>query len=193
MPTMPLKWSMNDMLRGALSAEKRPKLLMIVGLIGIMLIFISSLFPKSDKKEIIAPNTAVTAEEYRTALETQIRELVEDITGDRKASVVVTLDSGIRYSYADATEINSSFSDSSSTSQQSSSKNKSYITVQTADGGEQALVITEYMPDVRGVAIVCSGGNNEQTAEKIRGAVMAALQITSKRVYITGGNGYEKR
>ena len=56
-----------------------------------------------------------------------------------------------------------------------------------ADGGEQALIVTEIMPQIRGVAIICKGGNIEQTAEKIKNAVTAALNITSKRVYISGG------
>ena len=43
------------------------------------------------------------------------------------------------------------------------------------------------MPEVRGVAIVCEGGDNEIIAEKIQNTVTAALNITSKRVSIAGG------
>ena len=75
-----------------------------------------------------------------------------------------------------------------------SSENKqSYITVKTADGGEQALLVTAEMPEVRGVAVVCRGGDDELINEKIKNAVTAALNITSKRVYIAGGTDNEKR
>ena len=47
--------------------------------------------------------------------------------------------------------------------------------------------MTAEMPEVRGVAIVCEGGDDEQINEKIKNAVTAALNITSKRVYIAGG------
>ena len=77
--------------------------------------------------------------------------------------------------------------DGEKSDQSSQSKKQSYITVKTADGGEQALIVTEFMPDVRGVAVICSDGNSEATAEKIKNAVTAALNITSKRVYISGG------
>jgi len=42
------------------------------------------------------------------------------------------------------------------------------------------------MPQVRGVAIVCDGGDNQILNEKILNTVTAALNITSKRVYICG-------
>ena len=103
--------------------------------------------------------------------------------------MVVTLESGIRYSYASADETDTTSATGSTTDQSSESKKQSYITVKTADGGEQALIVTEIMPEVRGVAIICEGGNNEITAEKIKNAVTAALNITSKRVYIAGGTG----
>lgn len=167
---------------------KNPKLLVIIGVCGIALIFISSLFGGENKKEKSNTDaTRCTAEEYCETLEKSIKNIVTGITGDKKPTVVVTLESGIRYSYASADETDTTTATGSSTDQSSESKKQSYITVKTADGGEQALVVTEIMPEVRGVAIICEGGNNEITAEKIKNAVTAALNITSKRVYISGG------
>ena len=97
------------------------------------------------------------------------------------------------YSYADVNE-GSSADKTESNSKSTSSENKqSYITVKSADGGEQALLVTTQMPQVRGVAIVCRGGDDELINEKIQNAVTAALNITSKRVYIAGGSSDEKR
>ena len=168
---------------------KNPNVLLVLGVAGILLIFVSSLFPNSKDKVKQTEQTAsiYSAEEYRVALEEELKGIVKDITGDGKARVVVTLDSGIRYSYADATETDISSASNSDSLPESQSKSRSYVTVRTSDGSEKALLITEYMPDIRGVAIVCRGGENEQTAERIKGAVTAALDITSKRVYITGG------
>lgn len=50
------------------------------------------------------------------------------------------------------------------------------------------MLVTTQMPKVRGVAIVCDGGDNERIAEKIQNAVMSALNISSKKVYICGRN-----
>ncbi len=168
---------------------QNPKLLIILGISGILLIFISSLFSgneKSDKK-ITSSSTTYTADEYCEILEDDIKNIVTSITGDKNPTVVITLESGIRYSYASADETDISSSAGQSSDQSSESKKQSYITVKTADGGEQALIVAEIMPEVRGVAIICEGGNSNITAEKIKNAVTAALNITSKRVYISGG------
>ena len=166
-----------------------PKILIILGISGIMHIFISSLFSGGDKKTQNNATSAVTytAEQYSEMLEKDISNIVTCITGDKNPTVVITLESGIRYSYASADETDTSSSTGSANDQSSERKKQSYITVKTSDGGEQALIITEIMPDVRGVAIICSDGDSEVTAEKIKNAVTAALNITSKRVYISGG------
>lgn len=168
---------------------QNPKLLIVLGLCGILLIFISSLFSDSDNNDNkkVTSDTDYTAEQYCQMLEENIKDIVTGITGDKNPTVVITLESGIRYSYASADETDTSSSTGSATDQSSESKKQSYITVKTADGGEQALIVTEIMPEVRGVAIICSGGNSETVAQKIKNAVTAALNITSKRVYISGG------
>lgn len=167
---------------------QNPKILIFIGICGIVLIFVSSLFSGEKKDQANGVETEqCTAKQYCKMLEEDIKDVVTGITGDKKATVVITLESGIRYSYASAAETDISTSIGSSNDQSSESKKQSYITVKTADGGEEALVVTEIMPEVRGVAIICKGGNDEYTSEKIKNAVTAALNITSKRVYISGG------
>ena len=168
---------------------KNPKILIVLGLCGILLIFVSSIFSDSEKENTKSINDSDTysSEKYCELLENDIRNIITGITGDKNPTVVITLESGVRYNYASADEIDTSSSVGSANDQSSESKKQSYITVKTADGGERALIVTEVMPEVRGVAIVCRGGNSESIAEKIKNAVTAALNITSKRVYISGG------
>ena len=40
---------------------------------------------------------------------------------------------------------------------------------------------------------MCAGGDDEEIREKVQNAIMAALNITSKRVYVTGGRVYENQ
>lgn len=186
---------MNESLKKLSAKVKNPKIMLIAGLIGMTLICISSFAgKKSDgKKASYASDGGITAEEYRLQLEENIKSIVKEITGSSDPTVVVTLESGISYSYADVNE-GSSADKTESNSKSTSSENKqSYITVKSADGGEQALLVTTQMPQVRGVAIVCRGGDDEPINEKIQNAVTAALNITSKRVYIAGGSSDEKR
>lgn len=180
---------MNQILKSVTEKIKSPKILVIAGLAGMLLICISSFAGtgKSEKKTV-PEGDAVTAAEYRDSLEQSVAKVVEGITGSRNATVVITLESGIRYSYADISEGATANKTESNAESTSSEQKQSYITVKSADGGEQALLVTTEMPEVRGVAIVCEGGDNEQIREKIQNAVTAALNITSKRVYIAGGS-----
>ena len=167
---------------------ENPKYLVVIGVCGIVLIFISSIFTgESDDENKVGNASTYTIEQYQKQLQDSVENIVTSITGDESPTVVITLESGIRYSYASADETDSSSSTGSTSDQSSESKKQSYITVKTADGGEQALIVTEIMPQIRGVAIICKGGNSSQTVEKIKNAVTAALNITSKRVYISGG------
>lgn len=167
---------------------KKPKTLIILGLIGIMLIFLSSLgTEKSDKKEIESPKE-ISVKEYKENLEKDIAEMVTDITGNRKVTVIITLDSGIRYTYADTKEESSSDKTEKESQSYDTELKEGYITVKSESGGEEALLLKTEMPEIRGVAVVCEGGDNEHINQKILNAVTAALNITSKRVYICGRN-----
>ena len=60
-----------------------------------------------------------------------------------------------------------------------------YLKIIDANGAEQALSVTELQPSVKGVVVVCEGGDNKEVQEKVRDAVKTALNITSKRVFVT--------
>ena len=129
-----------------------------------------------------------SAEEYKESLEKDITKLVKSISGSRRVTVIVTLESSINYQYADTVEeSDESKNDDKNTAEKSEIK-QGYITVKNADGSEQAILISKQMPEIRGVAIVCEGGDTPALNEKIQNAVTSALNITSKRVFIAGGN-----
>ena len=179
---------MNEIVSKYLKPFKKPKTVLIIGLVGIGLIVLSSLFSSGESKKENMKTGEMTAEEYKTILEEDIKETVTDITGSKNVSVVITLESGIKYSYADIREETLTEKKENEKESTDNETKSGYITVKTADGGEQALLVTTQMPKVRGVAIVCDGGDNESIAEKIQNAVMSALNISSKKVYICGRN-----
>ena len=176
---------MNEIIKKYVSRIRSPKVLITVGLIGIALIFISSL-GTNEKRIQNKESDEFSAEEYCNELEQEIEKLVNEITGSKSGSVMITLDSGVRYSYADTREENSTEKNENEEISSQEQLKSGYITVKNADGSEQALLVTAEMPSIRGVAIVCNGGDNEIIRQKIENAVTAALNITSKRVYICG-------
>ena len=180
-------------LKEKISAIKNhPKLLFITGLAGILLIFLSGYIPKVGKATAAKPSE-ITAEQYRVIIRNNVRDIVKGITGDENPTVVITLESGIRYDYANEKESDTSASSGRETEENRKATKQSYITVREADGGEKPLIVTEMMPEIRGVAIVCAYGDSPDVAQRIGDAVTAALNITSQRVYVSGGIYSEKR
>ncbi len=176
---------MNEKIK-LLSKKITPKTLGILGVIGMVIVLLSSFIPTSKNKT--GDSDEFDSEAYRKGLEKSVVDIVYGITGDKKSTVVITLESGVRYSYADDTKKDTNTTDNEKTTQNSKKEESSHITVKTADGDEKALIVTENMPEIRGVAVICEYGDDEVISEKIRGAVEAALDITSKRIYIAGKN-----
>ena len=61
-----------------------------------------------------------------------------------------------------------------------------YILVKDSDGSQKALKITEVLPVVQGVVVICKGGDDPQLQQKITDAVTTALHISSARVCVIG-------
>lgn len=125
-------------------------------IIGIFLIILSSFdFSKDNKKDD-------SAYLYTEALENKIEGFLKNIDGISEAKVIVTLDTAEEKVYAQ----NSSGLD--------------YIL--TNDGSP--ITITEIYPTVRGVAIACTNGDNDETRVKITELITAYLGISSNRIKI---------
>ena len=175
---------MNDKIGELIKKFKEPKIILAVGAIGILLLLLPSIFSKNYEKSS-NNKSDFNAEEYRKDLEKDVKKIVTEITGDKKATVVITLQNGIKYSYADDIKDDTSISGGEN-SEESKRRESSHITVKNASGDEKALIITENMPEVRGVAVICTGGEDEYTADIIINSITATLNITSKRVYVAG-------
>ncbi len=176
---------MNKLAEKIIGKIRSPKVLIIAGLCGILLIFLSSFSGEKEKQQETSSGE-FSIEEYRNELEETIEKMVINITGSRKVEVAITLEGGMSYYYADTREETSKKNEEDTSTSLDSELKEGYIIVKTADGGEEALLVNAKMPEVRGVAIVCEGGDNEILNQKIQNSVMAALNITSKRVYICG-------
>ena len=62
---------------------------------------------------------------------------------------------------------------------------KKYITIKDSEGTEHALAVTEIQPKIKGVIIVCPGGEDPTVQQRIITAVTTALNISSNKVCVT--------
>lgn len=175
-----------------LGGEKGKNIIIIAGLLGIALIFLSSFIkPVSQNQEKQEENITITAEEYAAQMERNLTEVISSIQGAGPSKVMVTLESGVQTKYATEEKNNSEASQEKDSngettrSQQSGDSEITYITVRDANGAERALEITEIQPTVKGVVVVCSGGEDPVVQQRVIDAVTTALNISSKRVCVT--------
>lgn len=169
--------------------EKYRKVIVVLGLIGIFLIFISNLSKNNEKVQFVK-ETNSNSEEYTYKLEKNLEIIVSSIKGAGKTKVLVTLANAAETVYA--TEEKNNKEDSEDTSngevtrkKQSNDLEKKFITIKDSDGTEKALAVTEIQPIIKGVIVVCQGGNNPTVQKSIIEALTTVLNITSKQVYVT--------
>ena len=159
--------------------DRWKNLIIIGGLIGIALIFLSSYFPSGSGGSGSAEE--ISAQEYTSQLEENLIQIISHIDGAGEAKVMITLETGVETKYA--TQEKSSTE--SSGDKTSGTSEVSYITVRDANGSERALAVTEVQPTVKGVVVVCPGGEEPVVQQRIISAVTTALDISSKRVFVT--------
>jgi len=117
---------MDRLIEKITAAVKNPKILIALGLTGILLICLPSFFGGSKKNETVRGGE-INVEEYRAGLEKSVEEIVSSITGSKSVKVVITLESGIIYSYADTNEGVSANKTGSGQESTSSESKQSYI------------------------------------------------------------------
>ena len=129
--------------------------LLLLGILGVtLLLFGGDLFPEAEEER-------PSSEDYRTTLCSEITALCREVRGVGEVTVLLTLESGESYTYAE----NSS---------------GGYITA-----GGSGLLLESRPPRVAGVAVVCDGGGDPAVREELCALLSAALGIGTHKVKIT--------
>lgn len=167
--------------------------LVVVGLVGIVLILLSDLFQGKavDNQRPTTEIQYVSLAEYENQLEQGLAEIISSINGAGKTRVLLTMESTVEQVYATNKNLAQNNSTNSSNGNLPSSDNdtqaeSTYITVELSDGTEQTVLVKEIQPKVRGVLVVCAGGDDSIVREKIIDAVTKALDISSSKVSVAG-------
>ncbi len=172
------------------SKDKYRNLIVVLGLVGIALIFIPSFFKEDNDKKVVSVDSKISSEQYSTKLEQNLEAIVSSINGAGKARVLVTLENSTETVYATEEKKNKEASEDKTNGETTRRKEsddceKKYIKIKDSEGTEKALAVTEIQPKIKGVIVVCSGGDDPLVQQRVINAVTTALNITSKRVCVT--------
>ena len=164
------------------------KLTVIVGIAGIMLIFFSTVFSGNKAKEdtfaeVSESETAILTQ-YKKELCDELGNMLASIEGVGKTKIMLTLDGTVRNIYATDNDIQQR---ETSADKQSNEK-QSCIVIRQNDGSEKALTVGQLMPKIKGVLIVCEGGDDSEICERVSEAVSAALDVNKTHICVTKMN-----
>ena len=182
------KKSYPERMKEFLASGKKVKLILAIGLAGIALILLSELLP--EKKTAAQPQQSVsTLGDEAAELEERLERIISRIEGVGRSSVMVTLESGAKYIYAQESKTSSDASTDVGAGQETrterrGSTEEKYIFIEDENGRKRALLLTTAEPVVKGVVIVCEGAEDARVKLRVLNAVTVALGITSARVSI---------
>lgn len=174
------KVKLKDKLKNGIKGDKRLKIIVIIGIIGIALLLASEMLASGESTAQDSVNVNVSAQEYTKTLEKELGTILSKIDGAGECNVMITMDCGVETIYA--TQEESKYdTDGDSESRDNS---VSYVILNNSSSGKQALVIKEIQPKVRGIIIVCEGGGNSNVKMNIINAVSSAFDISSTKISV---------
>ena len=139
------------------------------------MIFLSELFPEniSEKEEQEFTSYDVTKKEE--VLEKRLSEAISQINGAGKTKVMLTFDSSEEFLFAGNSEEEKDVT---------KTETKSEFVIIEGKNGEEPLLIKTNEAKIRGVLVICEGGDNPLIKETIIEAVCALLNISSNKVSV---------
>ncbi len=172
--------------------KSKSNFLIVLGIVGLVLILISSFDFSESGSTVKTQGSQVSFKseslEYTEMLEEKLETVISDMLGNSPVTVMVTLESSTEYVFADEIKTDADvYKDQSAFKiEQSDSNQKTYIVVKDADGNESPVIVTEIMPIVRGVVVVCENGETPAVAAAVRLAVKSALNIDDTKICVIG-------
>ena len=159
--------------------SKRFAIIIVLCFLLIFIIIFSEMFSKSNKDQIKENNKSYT--NYAETLEIKLENIISSINGAGDCKIMVTLETGEENVYAkQAKNQNEDKSEFTKTLDE-----YEYVILKSSSSTEEGMLLKVVEPNIRGVAIVCRGGDDPQVKEEIISAVSAVLNIKTNKISIT--------
>lgn len=161
----------------SLKKDRKKLAILLAALAGIILIVISSAGEENASEEdATQPQSDFSESEYTAMLEQRLEETVASLYGAGRASVMVTLECDYETVYA---------RDGSYSKDEASSDEKNEYIIIDSSEHEDGLVLKTVTPRVRGVAVLCEGGNDPYVCEQITEMLSALLDLGSSSISVS--------
>ena len=144
------------------------------------------IYISSSSSTSIKSSDEFNAEIYANNLENKLENVLKEISGAGRVSVMIMLDGGMKYEYAKESEEVTTSSSLTNGTNSKTTTNENIVMI-TQNGKQTPLTIRQYYPDVTGVVVVCSGASNVAVKLNIISAVSTILGIDANKIEVLVG------
>ena len=167
--------------------DKKLLLLLAAGMLGMLLLLATEFLPAGSEgeeaSEVRSPEEAARDQgTYLSDVEKNLEEIISSIAGAGRTKVMVTLENSEESVWA--TQGNRSEESGGADGGGQYSSEEEYVLIRSSASEEGGLLLKIIQPRIRGVAIVCDGGDNVYVREKITAAVASVLDISTAKISI---------
>lgn len=133
-----------------LKKEFIKKVIVILGIVGIVLIFVSTLV-ESDTQKDTNNNEITSTKSYCVKLQTELENIISYIDGVGRTKILLTIDTSSEIVYQDKSENQTK----------------------------------QLEPKIRGVIVVCDGGDNPIVVQNVINALKSVLDIPASKISVS--------
>lgn len=155
--------------------QGRRKVFILLAVLGVALVLLSGNVSTAGKGKS-ETTTAGDYDAYVADLEGRLQKTVASMDGVGTCKVMITLEKSGENVYATNSE--------SKRDADSGSSKEDYV-LYDRDSGESPLLLSAYLPNVQGVAVVCTGGDDPAVREKITTTVASLFGIPTNRISVS--------
>ena len=176
------------------ASNNRKNLIVILGIFGLLIIFLSNFFGAKDdnckEKKLNKSKCVISMDERQDKMEKNLQNVISKIQNAGKTKVMITFEKSAETVYATEEKSNKEQSEDTSYGETTRKKEsidseKKFITIKDSEGAEKALAVTEIEPKIKGVAVICQGGDDPIVKQRILETVTTLLNVTSTKVCVT--------
>lgn len=161
--------------------NNKMKGIVVLGLLGMLLILLSEVIPsftgkKSEKSQAPAESAVSSVTTYKEQAENALSAIISKIDGVGKCAVMITFETSAENVYA--------YNSTSEYGEKNEKREYNYVIIEDQNK-QEPIVVKEIQPKVKGVIVVCEGGENSKVQAAVIDSVTSAFGIASNKISIS--------
>lgn len=161
-------------------SEKRVRILALLGAVGVLLICLSEFISIPAPKENASENADEVSSDFCKQTEEKLEGILAQMHGAGRVQVMLTLEGSDEKVYAADTKTDTK----TGADTRQTGVDEKYVLVDngTSDNG---MLLKTNAPKVKGVIVVCDGGDDPAVKKQITDAVSAVLGVGANRISVS--------